>query len=124
MAYILGFYHNLSLNPDFWVDLRGRMIAPLPALNCYRNKPRKVGLNHQPVSDWILVSIENRMASSNRAKVPTPKQLSSVGVKKDEFETFWHILLTYCQQDLGYLDFLKEVHLKCGKLLAPILPEV
>ena len=64
------------------------------------------------------------MASSNRAKVPTPKQLSSVGVKKDEFETFWHILITYCQQDSGYYDFLKEVHLKHGKLLAPILLEV
>ena len=41
----------------------------------------------------------------SRARVPTPKQLSSVGVRKDEFETFWHILLTYCQQDSGYLDF-------------------
>ena len=47
------------------------------------------------------------MATSNRAKVPTPKQLSSVGVKKDEFETFWHILLTYCQQDSDYLDFFE-----------------
>ena len=42
---------------------------------------------------------------TSRARVPTPKQLSSVGVKKDEFETFWHILTTYCQQDAGYLDF-------------------
>ena len=42
---------------------------------------------------------------TSRARVPTPKQLNSVGVKKDEFETFWHILLTYCQQDAGYLDF-------------------
>lgn len=41
----------------------------------------------------------------SRARVPSPKQLNSVGVKKDEFETFWHILLTYCQQDAGYLDF-------------------
>ena len=40
---------------------------------------------------------------TSRARVPTPKQLNSVGVKKDEFETFWHILLTYCQQDAGYL---------------------
>ena len=42
---------------------------------------------------------------TSRARVPTPKQLNSVGVKKDEVETFWHILLTYCQQDAGYLDF-------------------
>ena len=47
------------------------------------------------------------MATSNRARVPTPKQLSSVGVKKDEFETFWHILITYCQQDSDYLDFFE-----------------
>ena len=43
--------------------------------------------------------------TSSRARVPTPKQLSSVGVKKDEFETFWHILITYCQQDTDYLQF-------------------
>ena len=47
------------------------------------------------------------MASQNRARVPTPKQLSSVGVKKDEFETFWHILMTYCQQDADYLEFFE-----------------
>ena len=41
----------------------------------------------------------------SRARVPTPKQLSSVGVRKDEFKTFWHILITYCQQDSGYLEF-------------------
>ena len=45
--------------------------------------------------------------TSSRARVPTPKQLSSVGVKKDEFETFWHILITYCQQDTEYLDFFE-----------------
>ena len=45
--------------------------------------------------------------TSSRARVPTPKQLSSVGVKKDEFETFWHILLTYCQQDSDYIDFFE-----------------
>ena len=47
------------------------------------------------------------MSSSlqSRARVPTPKQLNSVGVRRDEFETFWHILTTYCQQDSGYLDF-------------------
>ena len=45
--------------------------------------------------------------TSTRARVPTPKQLSSVGVKKDEFETFWHILITYCQQDSDYLDFFE-----------------
>ena len=33
--------------------------------------------------------------------------MNSVGVKKDEFETFWHILVTYCQQDAGYLDFFQ-----------------
>ena len=44
---------------------------------------------------------------TSRARVPTPKQLNSVGVKKDEFETFWHILVTYCQQDAGYLDFFQ-----------------
>ena len=44
-------------------------------------------------------------STSSRARVPTPKQLSSVGIKKDEFETFWHILVTYCQQDTEYLDF-------------------
>ena len=44
---------------------------------------------------------------SNRARVPTPKQLSSVGVKKDEFETFWHILVTYCQKDIDYLDLFE-----------------
>ena len=43
------------------------------------------------------------MATSNRARVPTPKQLSSVGVKKDEFE----FLITYCQQDSDYLDFFE-----------------
>ena len=43
--------------------------------------------------------------TSSRARVPTPKQLSSVGVKKDEFETFWHILTTCCQQDTDYLEF-------------------
>ena len=48
-----------------------------------------------------------KMATSNRARVPTPKQLSSVGVKKDEFETFWHILVTYCQQDSEYLEFFE-----------------
>ena len=32
----------------------------------------------------------------NRARVPTPKQLSSVGV------------ITYCQQDSDYLDFFEE----------------
>ena len=47
------------------------------------------------------------MTSHNRARVPTPKQLSSVGVKKDEFETFWHILMTYCQQDSDYLEFFE-----------------
>ena len=47
------------------------------------------------------------MSIVSRARVPTPKQLNSVGVKKDEFETFWHILLTYCQQDSGYLDFFE-----------------
>ena len=47
------------------------------------------------------------MATSSRARVPTPKQLSSVGVKKDEFETFWHILITYCQQDSDYLEFFE-----------------
>ena len=32
IAYILGSYHNLSLNPDFWVDLRGGdNYDPLPA---------------------------------------------------------------------------------------------
>ena len=46
-------------------------------------------------------------STSSRARVPTPKQLSSVGVKKDEFETFWHILITYCQQDTEYLDFFE-----------------
>ena len=45
--------------------------------------------------------------TSSRARVPTPKQLSSVGVKKDEFETFWHILITYCQQDSEYPDFFE-----------------
>ena len=45
---------------------------------------------------------------TSRAKVPTPKQLSSVGVKKDEFETFWHVLVTYCQQDYEYMDFFEN----------------
>ena len=44
---------------------------------------------------------------TSRARVPTPKQLSSVNVKRDEFETFWHILITYCQQDAGYIDFFE-----------------
>ena len=44
---------------------------------------------------------------TSRARVPTPKQLSSVNVKRDEFESFWHILMTYCQQDSGYLDFFQ-----------------
>jgi len=47
------------------------------------------------------------VTSTSRARVPTPKQLSSVGVKRDEFETFWHILVTYCQQDSGYLQFFQ-----------------
>ena len=44
---------------------------------------------------------------TSRARVPTPKQLSSVNVKRDEFETFWHILMTYCQQDAGYMEFFQ-----------------
>ena len=44
---------------------------------------------------------------TSRAKVPTPKQFSSVGVKKDEFETFWHVLITYCSQDYEYMDFFE-----------------
>ena len=28
IVYILGSYHGLPLNPDFWVDLRAQMIAP------------------------------------------------------------------------------------------------
>ena len=28
IVYILGSYHALPLNPDFWVDLRAQMIAP------------------------------------------------------------------------------------------------
>ena len=47
------------------------------------------------------------MATSNRARVPTPKQISSVGVKKGEFETFWHNLITYCQQNSDYLEFFE-----------------
>ena len=47
------------------------------------------------------------VTTTSRARVPTPKQLSSVGVKRDEFEAFWHILLTYCQQDAGYLEFFE-----------------
>ena len=54
---------------------------------------------------WIDEATMSYLAS--RARVPTPKQLNSVGVKKDEFETFWHILVTYCQQDAGYLDFFQ-----------------
>ena len=50
------------------------------------------------------------MQHTSRAKVPTPKQLSSVGVKKDEFETFWHVLITYCQQDYEYMDFFEGGH--------------
>ena len=30
IVYILGSYHALPLNPDFWVDLRAQMIAPPP----------------------------------------------------------------------------------------------
>ena len=51
------------------------------------------------MSDAYISAIE----SSNYP--PSPKQLNSVGAKKDEFETFWHILLTYCQQDYEYMDF-------------------
>ena len=47
------------------------------------------------------------VTTTSRARVPTPKQLGSVGVKRDEFEAFWHILLTYCQQDAGYLQFFE-----------------
>ena len=56
-----------------------------------------------PEQSWLCTKMTTN--TSSRARVPTPKQLSSVGVKKDEFETFWHILLTYCQQDADYLDF-------------------
>ena len=28
VVYILGSYHALPLNPDFWIDLRAQMIAP------------------------------------------------------------------------------------------------
>lgn len=42
---------------------------------------------------------------TSRARIPAPKQLSSVNVTRDEFETFWHILMTYCQQDTGYYEF-------------------
>ena len=30
IAYILESYHDLPLNPDFWVDFRAQMIAPPP----------------------------------------------------------------------------------------------
>ena len=55
---------------------------------------------------------------TSRAKVPTPKQLSSVGVKKDDFETFWHILITYCQQDYEYMDFFEGGTLSQWRALA------
>ena len=60
-----------------------------------------------PTASKTVKLILVKMATSNRARVPTPKQLSSVGVKKDEFETFWHILVTYCQQDSEYLEFFE-----------------
>ena len=40
IVYILGSYHALPLNPDFWVDLRAQMIAPPPALNSNKKRPR------------------------------------------------------------------------------------
>ena len=63
------------------------------------------------------------VTTTSRARVPTPKQLSSVGVKRDEFEAFWHILLTYCQQDAGYLEYLREMHTTIGSLLVLIQQE-
>ena len=39
IVYILGSYHALPLNPDFWVDLRVQMIAPPHALNSNKKRP-------------------------------------------------------------------------------------
>ena len=41
----------------------------------------------------------------SKAKLPTPQKLPSVGVSRDDFETWWHFVTLYCQQNQDYNQF-------------------
>lgn len=41
----------------------------------------------------------------SKAKLPTPHKLQSVGVTRDDFETWWHFVKIYCQQNTDYTQF-------------------
>lgn len=41
----------------------------------------------------------------SKAKLPTPHKLPSVGVSRDDFETWWHFVTIYCQQNQEYCQF-------------------
>lgn len=41
----------------------------------------------------------------SKAKLPTPQKLPSVGVTRDDFETWWHFVTIYCQQNHDYSQF-------------------
>lgn len=44
---------------------------------------------------------------SSKAKLPTPTKLNSVGVTRDDFETWWHFVKIYCQQNSDYNQFFE-----------------
>ena len=41
----------------------------------------------------------------SKAKLPTPHKLQSVGISRDDFETWWHFVKIYCQQNTDYTQF-------------------
>ena len=41
----------------------------------------------------------------SKAKLPTPQKLQSVGITRDDFETWWHFVKIYCQQNTDYNQF-------------------
>ena len=41
----------------------------------------------------------------SKAKLPTPQKLQSVGITRDDFETWWHFVKIYCQQNTDYNHF-------------------
>ena len=42
---------------------------------------------------------------SSKAKLPIPHKLHSVGITRDDFETWWHFVKIYCQQNTDYTQF-------------------
>ena len=44
----------------------------------------------------------------SKAKLPTPHKLQSVGISRDDFETWWHFVKIYCQQNTDYTQFFPE----------------